>query len=754
MTSPIKKPGDNVPPPNAFNLSKEEANRKEAEKAEKAAGKQFEKKESKAKVIQASKISIPTSAKHSSADELRKQAIDQNYPFFALLKIVNNPTFEKNPNRDQYIELFKRKFEKLPIEGYTVSPKVDLCMQILEGDQPAETMFKTIELILGNDFDQVFQYMADIFTEKLFTLIFQNPKYAQTLLEKHKDQIKHFPFALQSIKDVLAKFGSIGNSNHNDRFVEECLKVLFENPNVLVEHFKPLLMTLIHCDVPHTFKFLWSKIEDPSLQKKLVVEMLKWDSVLCLKEIVDCKPDKSIWEAAADYQASKCFAFLVKTYPHDNKDYETYAERFAENGNISMHLALCQNNEQEASQLLFSNIVSMLRNPAPYANKIEVDLKALLTKLLRYNPIHLVDKIVNTLTAGNQTAAEIVPGIYSRIREEFIRVAPFISRHTKTSHLEAIKSAYSLKKPEDAVAEEIEYAKFCRTHVEQLQKGLSRHQINKPASKEFNALPCSSTGTRRVAALVELIGNIRSEKQKERSGKHVASFKTLRSKALSTCIEERYGWASPLLSCIYEMSHSNDMNRKEAGFRHIENDPEEILKVYELRRNTQIMNQVAIERNAEGAQWWHHARLPVQATWQAVEDAFKGLMAFRFVKPSDNSVKSIEGYKSQLNAFYAKAAELVWLIGNTTPLERGSGTVAEWLLAIVHMQHGLEPPVLKPEFPQLDVLDITFPLSDYKTLFTYFFEPATLPEHMRNRWPDLSAKSTFAQLEELYSNIK
>jgi len=114
------------------------------------------------------------------------------------------------------------------------------------------------------------------------------------------------------------------------------------------------------------------------------------------------------------------------------------------------------------------------------------------------------------------------------------------------------------------------------------------------------------------------------------------------------------------------------------------------------------------------------------------------------LKPTQSKQES----EKRLTEFYAKAAELVWLIGTTQPLKRGSGTVAEWLLGIIHLHHGMQPPTLKTDFPQLDVLDLTFPLSDYKSFFTYFFEPSTLPEHLRSI-PN-SKESLFKQMENLY----
>jgi len=69
---------------------------------------------------------------------------------------------------------------------------------------------------------------------------------------------------------------------------------------------------------------------------------------------------------------------------------------------------------------------------------------------------------------------------------------------------------------------------------------------------------------------------------------------------------------------------------------------------------------------------FHHGLAPIAHTWPAIENLFEEIMEMD-LKPTQSKQES----EKRLTEFYAKAAELVWLIGTTQPLKRGSGTVAE-----------------------------------------------------------------------------
>lgn len=162
--------------------------------------------------------------------------------------------------------------------------------------------------------------------------------------------------------------------------------------------------------------------------------------------------------------------------------------------------------------------------------------------------------------------------------------------------------------------------------------------------------------------------------------------------------------------------------------------------LYSLTYKGSVISDVSSAPVFWGGMMWGHGRLPLEFTMGDIENLLDKMQTL----PKDPSPE-------QLTDFYSDAAQLVWLIGNTTPLGRGSGSVAELTLKAIFEFHGLQAPILKPEFPQLDVLDITFPLDDYIKLFPYFCEPSSLPKHLQK--PTLPHLSAVEQIETYYNEI-
>jgi len=891
MTSPAIPPSDGHPPArNDKDVKEKAADVKKSQSDKKIdhekTGKLAESQKIKgsgvgtgtAKLIPRTAIPIPVDrSKVHGVEAFRKQAIDRNIPFFALVKMVTDPDFEKNPNKVEIAELFKQRFDK---EKFIDTQKVDFFRKLLSASQSPETIFKNIELLIGNDYVKIFKQLNELFTEKFFSLAFENPKFASEIMAKRgKDfDILQVDYAHAAITKVLFKYCLPGTEHTNNPVVKECLikihksiaddicfdiyesnlpserlfkvlemlepeiffdnaylsgmepfftklfiSLMFENPTyalellnkhksllseyrfdfkqlekmfkiygdigipqnkdqdlaacltILKDHLAAIISknnssidlfywalheTVMKCDLPHSFRVLI--LQMPRDMHYSRSQILKSDSVACLKQLADAKYDCNMIDSGVmDDRSEKCLAFMIDTYGVVDETRNYYLIHSRDNGYIDIMLVLLKNKLNEVSKLVFSNLIPLLKNPAPYQKKIEEELTAILVKLFRMNPIESVERIVQNFMTQNSAAADLFPDIYRKAKEELLRIAPFISRHTKGEQIKAIRFNYSDKTKVDPIAEEIKYAKYCRKQVDIMNEGLKNNQIKRPASKEFNGLPASSTGTRRVAALTEKIGELRWNQQKARSNKisldnlDITSFKTLRTHQMRTAAENRYEWASPLIHSVEIMSNAADIIHGTEVDLVDKFDPTKIItkRSYDLMYNGKVLNKVAVEKigfsTISALHHWYHGYSGVKESWKAVEDTFEKLMAFNLKKPAGNNPAAQKKYEQQLDEFYRTTAELVWLIGNTTPLIRGSGTVAEWLLGIVCLHNGLEPPVLKTQFPQLDVLDITFPLSDYKDFFTYFFEPSSLPPHIK--WPDLSSKTTFEQMHKLYT---
>jgi len=748
------------PAPDSFHPSKKvqgELDKKSAvEKTSKSiADQQSTIKEAKPSAsISRTAIPVPIDQSHAKgAAEVQKIAIDQNTSFETLLEFVTDSNFDKVPNKDEIGDLFQKKYSQEELDIYD---RHVIFRELLTSHQPAERIFKNFELIIGDDFetilnkDDTLNNLDEHFIKAFFSLIFENPTYALQLIDKYRDALTTYRFDEDVFVELINLYGGIGMDSSKDQGVAACLEILLpvadEYLNNYREAYNQLLERLIILDLPHSFGVVLSKLD---WKEEYFKTILKWDSAACLKAVEDsgviCF---HLTGEAGSQQAFRCVAYLKSKIlgPPEDPCIVTLREQ----GDINTLLAVSANDLDDVAREFFFTLEPLLKNQAPDQKKIEAEFTPILRKLLRMNSLEAVDRIVNCFINKNQALSHLLQDIYNKVKKEFLKIAPFISRYTKINQMKVIQTAYRSGMKGDAVSEDLEYAAKCRTAVEKLTAKLRNGKFQAPNNQDFLELPPSSTGTSRVAALVEEIGKIRSDdfarrvgvgKQSQNKKDTVESLKSLRKTQIITPVGGHYSWASPLVNAVNLLS--NDIEHPMKGSY--------VMKYNGIATTVQV-KKVEDPRVPELHQRWTHGQLDVQLNWPSLEDCFEDLMAFDLKKPKDKSVASQEAYEKSLEGFYRKAAELVWLVGNTTPLERGSGTVAEWLLGIVHLQHGLEPPVLKTQFPQLDVLDITFPINDYKDFFTYFFEPSSLP--MKTKWKDMSSLPVFNQMEALYKAKK
>jgi len=726
--------------------------------------------------VSVSRSAIPACNDPKPFETVAKEAISPDITFSELLTIVNCADFQKNPNKEQLIKLFQKKFKESSKPNELPPSIQELYECLLKRSQSCDTIFRTLELVMEvNNFNEIF--CIEYFKINFIILIFYNTDYALIFLNKYRAQFKEVDFK-GVFEGMMARFGKIGISPEKDLALASCFKILSENKSITFNScLEGTIYSLIRIDAPQTIKTIFDIINQstskPGIEfyTNVFSEMLYWDSVGCFKQLF--KSNFYVFEishlmAAAGFngenaplkdQAPKCLGYLVATYGIPSKLRKVLQEKAAESGNIKTLLALCQNDKNEAARLIFTKIFALL-NRSANENLIDLELNELFYKLIRLNSINLVDRLVEIVIDQNKDHKDFILLTYEKVKLEFFKSGLFITRHKKPSQLADIQSIYSSTTKSDSLFEEKEYSNYCKDQVMTLFKSLCYNQINEPTdNSEFARLPPSSTNTRRFAAVVQKIGEKRSLKQAMRSGKHANLsdnsnlFKILKSSLEGrTPLTDRYSWPIPILSSIYHCSISPDFERifledhdhfKECG------KIKEQLMGYRLKFKNLTLSMNTVQKNlCCGKQYWLHGRSPLTTTLQNIEDLFETLMAFNLKKASSDNPIELKNYRKRLNEFYALAAELVWLIGNTTVLARGTGTVAEWILAIVHLQNGLKPPVLKTDYPQLDVLDISFPLSDYKDFFTFFFEPQSLPDDIV--WPDLSNRSSAEQIEILY----
>lgn len=683
---------------------------------------------------------VPTS-KAPDASEVVEIAKKQFFekPFDELLKIISDPKFKDNQNKKIISDAAKEGFQRLS-EQEKVKALISILDRII-ARVTASQIFSTIE-ILGPTKDIIAKVANEesYFSVGFAGLLAENPKYARALLNNPAYGIKEADF--NKFGWIFrSHLGRIVTADKDDDFAAS-IQCLLRNKCIDVKFFVPdVLVNLIQSDRISSVLVLIKEGKDYCDQntEQILKEALHWDNVSCFKKILESWENNPVLiekclYTAVELPAPKCLSYLISSFGISKTQKQKCLAQACERGQGEAVFALCNRHLETTAREYFSEIATMIESSS--LKELNEKLQLRITKLLRFTPLEVADKIIQSFIQQHPEKQKILSEIYEKTKSDFLQIAPFIARYTKLKDFHAQQIDYAAGNKN--VEKELKYARFCRDEVEQLVKKIEADKNWRPTKDDFKALEPSKKGTQRVAALLEVISEKHAAKQFERTGRHFHNLEELRTQGFTTPVGRTYKFGAPLINTVSQLSTATD---KKNGFGE-----------YTLSYRGMamcIVNTIMSRNGSALVQEWNHGLARLNDVWPSIEDLFEDIMSLDLRTPQENTPKASKDYENRLDAFYSKAAELVWLIGNTQPMKRGSGTVAEWLLAIVHLKHGLEPPLLKPDFPQLDVLDISFPLSDYKRFFTYFFEPSTLPSHIM--WPNLSSKPVSAQLETLYA---
>lgn len=466
-----------------------------------------------------------------------------------------------------------------------------------------------------------------------------------------------------------------------------------------------------------------------NLSKKYILPIiLNYDSAntlltLCKHSWLDI--DNSILEQAIAAGSLKCIKSLLQINANPEKkeskkitetEIAQHIEIAARNGNAAMVLALCQDDITKASRTLF--FIGL------FIEKSEEKLNNYLLTILRFTPIEMVDKLVEAFLHANSLKKELLINSYEKAKKIFYSAAPFLSRYSKSIELTRLSEMYgnnnnSINDLKVWARGDIDHGEKRKQFAMSLYEKLITAKMESPKENSFQSLPKSSSETQRAAALLEEIAEWR--KCYLREDKQINDW--------HTPVIYNYAFGGALIRAVYHYSQSSQIDKNKWGFYSLtySNSANKRIILNDIRDNSHHPDKNADKINIT----WEHGKAAIAETWQNIENLFEKIWSMDLNIPNKNKQQEIEKYKVKLRGFYSELAELVWLIGNTQPLKRGSGTFAELVFAILHIRHSLQVPILKLEFPQLDVLDIIFPLDDYKAFFPYcFYVQSTLSEHL------------------------
>lgn len=339
---------------------------------------------------------------------------------------------------------------------------------------------------------------------------------------------------------------------------------------------------------------------------------------------------------------------------------------------LDITLLLCNGEMQKAASLFFNKL-----------NRLnESELRQSWTALYRFNPIELVDQMTCPFVQcyPDLTQRENIQRLLAEVRRDCMQWLPHVSQYDRPNDLVYMQIAY--QKKDDAALATVDkdrvYGTRCFDWVNQLLAQY-RNQRLEPQGAPFRQLPPGQNGGRTMAWFTEQTLLFRNQARQ-------GDAALLRDSSFLYCgtpiAIDRYRWGYTLMDIDLSQSHNCPSLYK-----------------------GQPLTKIELYR-------WQHGLQPITSLWSDIEDQFQTVMT---TNPAGNPQQ-----------FYRELIKLIWLIGNTTPLTRGTGTIVESMWAFVHRYWNLPVPILKKEYPQFDVINISSQLETYQNIWPRYFEPSSL----------------------------
>ncbi|HFE8331840.1 TPA: hypothetical protein ACF8SQ_002530 [Legionella pneumophila] len=374
--------------------------------------------------------------------------------------------------------------------------------------------------------------------------------------------------------------------------------------------------------------------------------------------------------------------------------------------------------------------------------EVKEKIRDLFLNLFASTPFDKINKLVTALPKDHPHL-QTIKEVYSKVKTEYCDAAPCFSRYVKPQHIDKLKEFYGNKAGK--INDDIQFGAKRMELVHELNKLLSNSTYHVTPSKlPFNSLLPSSSKTYLAAFVLEKVSEFLLQ-----TGRSDAVGRLRESEDYNTPVRAQYAFALPLIRNVFYFSDDVRLNKKgySVSYGLFYND----LQVNSIEETRYTWSGPVDETNVAPNLMWQHGLAPLNATWPNIENLFAEIWSMDL-----SFAEKYSDYRDKLTVFYEKLAELSWLIGNTQPLERGTGSFAETVVALMHVHHGLNPPILKSDFPQLDVLNITFPLETYKNIFPYFFEPSTVPKHLRSftNIPEMENLPISQQIQHLFTQFQ
>ena len=376
-------------------------------------------------------------------------------------------------------------------------------------------------------------------------------------------------------------------------------------------------------------------------------------------------------KAIHHYKSPPCIQLLLERRNINAQIQGESLQEAVQLNHADIALLLCNGDIQRLIGLFYQRINQLNEN----------EMRLQWTALFRLNPIELVNRMMDPFVQSFEPIRrENINRILVETRDDCMRWLPHVSQYNKAVDLGSIQQAY--QKNDNALLALVDkdraYGIRCFDLVNHLLANYRENQNLEPLGDKYRQLPAGLNGRRTVAWFIEKIAAFRNLARQGDS----AELRNSTTAYQTPIPVDRYRWGYTLMD--------ENLSRHHVCSNHY---------------NGKILSSIEFYR-------WYHGRESLAFTWPDIENEFQTVMT---MNPDANPQQ-----------FYRSLIKLVWLIGNTTPLTRGTGSVVESMWAFVHRYWNLPVPILKKEYPQFDVINISSPLEPYQNIWARYFSPPTL----------------------------
>ncbi len=575
-------------------------------------------------------------------------------------------------------------------------------------------------------------------------------------------------------------FMATGDKYGNRNFSENRTEIESRTQDVL-DIFNSIVLMLIRYDKAEILKYLYARNPEymrsvfenlnPSKIKKgyphdLLQYSIATNAVKTLRNITEVKESGRFFHTeisinhlkmAIDSQAEECFAYLLSHYPLSVSEQDELIVLAKKYSNVSILNMLFPTSRLAILRFFDATLKSL---PLSFNKDCAAALSSTLSAAyLRSKSMQEVDQIAENLLSylreqypdpeHQEMIAEVSKTI-TKARQLFTEWAA--TRYRKPIDIRDLQKHYAESVALD-LNKEMEYGLFYSNMLAEIRKEAKELKTISPASvyvedtlgKEiFTSLP-ECPRPKNYFSMRELLykfSQYHVTQAKNRGSDDALKFGTFRSENMSTsCSYDcRYANSTPLIEAMALCPDDGCLTHHQPYPLSLPLAGSEFYtcpqKVYSLKYKGVTLTEVHSDYDG----WiWRHGRCNPAKFWPDVERLHKEVF--------DMDMSDIATNPEKIKTFYDKVVEVVWLMGNLTPMKRGTGRYVESWLAAIHDFHNLSRPVLKPDL-QLDCLNISLSLPVYKKLFLNFFDPhsldpAVMAENIkRNREPGLTALAT------------